>query len=440
MLTDIEELAKPNNDLDKYINKTFKLQNSTFKLTEEDGKNRAEHAKGLLRVGIDDIRCSLWKLSTMDHDYNLIASYYCKQHTCLPKIYHLTMPNEVEGIFLVVSEEIFGTLKDLKKPALDDHANFLYPLRSLFDSVAALREFYPDFNVASQNVFLTKSKNLVTKSESSMFKIGFLKPSSKVNPGLYLQCTQDISKILQHWIGVKYLSNDLKVLLEELKVIKTEKMNFKMLRTHPIFYVGESRILLLDFVIKFHRIISNQGKNERERVNAMLIKAFDIMNYIGIHNFDSEWYSEEWYSRDINSPIRMCIDFELKRSQDQRQPQAHAQDQQQPQAHAQRQQQPQAHAQRQQQPQAHAQRQQQPQAHAQRQQQPQAHAQRQKQQPNRIRNMSKVLRNIATHGCEHGLYRDDVCPAMEKLRPDCYAALHYAALTELANEFEFVNV
>nr|GMD94934.1 hypothetical protein Iba_chr15aCG7370 [Ipomoea batatas] len=105
------------------------------------------------------------------------------------------------------AEEIISTMDySTTNPALNDKTGFVYRLRSLFDSLVALREIYLDFRVRSKDVFLIKSEKLI------IFKLDAIEPKN----------------------------------MDQLI----------MLRRHPMFDVDESRELLLDFVVKFHRIMS----------------------------------------------------------------------------------------------------------------------------------------------------------------------------------------
>nr|GLL49240.1 hypothetical protein Itr_chr15CG07820 [Ipomoea trifida] len=137
-------------------------------------------------------------------------------------------------------------------PALNDNTGFVYRLRSLFDSLVALREIYLDFRVRSKDVFLIKSEKFI------IFKVCFVQ-SYQIKDRSNLQCTKDVSTMLLRWIGMtpKNLSNDIKLLRKLLDAIEAKNMDqLIMLRRHPMFYVDDSRELLLDFVVKFQRIMS----------------------------------------------------------------------------------------------------------------------------------------------------------------------------------------
>nr|GMD30280.1 hypothetical protein Iba_chr09aCG5540 [Ipomoea batatas] len=175
------------------------------------------HAKGLLNVGSDEIRCSLWRLSAEWHDYKLIQSYYRKEHKCRLKIYYLSVLNEQDK-FLVISEEVIKTLDEeietMKKldsgeTKLDDKDGFLYPLRSLFDSLTAVREICHDFKVKSSDLFFVKSEKIkqsekmYTKSEILIIKVGFVQPY-ELKENEKLQCTKNVSRmVFNKWIGIK---------------------------------------------------------------------------------------------------------------------------------------------------------------------------------------------------------------------------------------------
>nr|GMD39332.1 hypothetical protein Iba_chr09fCG12570 [Ipomoea batatas] len=64
---------------------------------------------------------------------------------------------------------------------------------------------------------------------------------------------------------------------------------------------------------------------------------------------------------------------------------------------------------------------------------------------NELKDMIRGLRNIATHVPEHGLKVDfaRICDDIERFRPNCWTALHYAAMLNLPGEFaetgEFVE-
>nr|GMD96613.1 hypothetical protein Iba_chr15bCG6430 [Ipomoea batatas] len=143
--------------------------------------------------------------------------------------------------------------------------------RSLFDSLVALREIYLDFRVRSEDVFLIKSKNLI------IFK---------------------------------------------LDAIEAKNMDqLKMLRRHPMFYVDDSKELLFDFVVKFHRIMSIIDNEKWKKVIKKLIDSFKKMNYDDIVDEDSKWYSEN-----IDSPIKKCIDFVPPKPCSQENPEAPSKD------------------------------------------------------------------------------------------------------------------
>nr|GMD32674.1 nodulin-26-like [Ipomoea batatas] len=56
---------------------------------------------------------------------------------------------------------------------------------------------------------------------------------------------------------------------------------------------------------------------------------------------------------------------------------------------------------------------------------------------NELKDMIRGLRNIATHVPEHGLKVDfaRICDDIERFRPNCWTALHYAAMLNLPGEF-----
>nr|GMD32200.1 hypothetical protein Iba_chr09bCG5950 [Ipomoea batatas]GME10215.1 hypothetical protein Iba_scaffold9743CG0010 [Ipomoea batatas] len=185
----IEELAV--DDIDNFgslVDQTFELKDLTFTLKERVDKG---HAKGLLNVGSDEIRCSLWRLSTDWQDYKLIQKEVIK-----------TLDEEIE------------TMKNMKtldsgETKLDDKDGFLYPLRSLFDSLTAVREICHDFKVKSSDLFfvksekITQSEKMFTKSEILIIKVGFVQPY-ELKENEKLQCTKNVSRmVFNKWIGIK---------------------------------------------------------------------------------------------------------------------------------------------------------------------------------------------------------------------------------------------
>lgn len=151
----IEELAVDIDNFGSLVDQTFELKDLTFTLKERVDEG---HAKGLLNVGSDEIRCSLWRLSAEWHDYKLIQSYYRKEHKCRLKIYYLSVLNEQDK-FLVISEEVIKTLDEeietMKKldsgeTKLDDKDGFLYPLRLVDIIICFIYVIYYKVNIYIQ--------------------------------------------------------------------------------------------------------------------------------------------------------------------------------------------------------------------------------------------------------------------------------------------------
>ncbi|XP_031092843.1 uncharacterized protein LOC115997429 [Ipomoea triloba] len=405
----IEELAVDIDNFGSVVDQTFELKDLTFTLKERVNKG---HAKGLLNVGFgfDEIRCSLWRLSAKWHDYKLIQSYYRKEHKCRLKIYYLSVLNE-QDMFLVISEEVIKTLdeeiKTMKKlgsgeTKLDDKDGFLYPLRSLFDSLTAVREICHDFTVTSSDLFfvksekITQSEKMFTKSEILIIKVGFVQPY-ELKKNEKLKCTKNVSRmVFNKWIGITNaeLPKDLLLLRKVLDSFEPNNINqFKMLRMHPRFYMDASKEWLLDFAVKFQRIMSSKNLKSKDwiTVTNSLGLAFKKMQYSDIVGENAKWYSEDI----SNSIIRDCFNFVPSKptppSQEKADPPS----------------------------------------------QEKADPPSQLIANNQLKFMIRTMRNLATHAIEHSdnLEFSQVCDAIEEFRPNCWAVLHYAAMVSIPERF-----